>query len=542
MEVEKLVEITDAESIVVKTLGVGKENAKDKSGIKVTAKEQTQEKTKSKKEDIVNSKSGLEANFQKGILGFDQIDVDKITVHKGIIDEKLDKTKIQNLKLLLISQFDPKLSVITVAPAVKNAAEYDQTKLDMNYRVLEGRYVFTAMKELYTEGKTFKSLDLGKVMCVVLNNPGVIAANYANMRQRHLSDQYTSHINIQDFVKLFKRIHDAIKDRNQAIDIVKNSMLTFNFHKDDVTAVSRISKWSEPNLVMIIEVFDYFENFQSLDSENKKTSHLMKSGKKLPVPKLTFHRLAKIEEDKFQEMAQQVITRDISLGDVATWSFNLNKLAEVKQQSLEIAQEVLGEGSQYETFEDLEGDFPSKFVDEKLVEFSKSVKGNGFKTGDRMRLENYVYQVVKDDEHHGSSGTIEFVEMDSVSSSFFQDASCVVLNSKHLSGQCVEYFVEKVSKTTSSLLIVCKSQSEYHQAIEIIQALEDKHDETKLLSLIVKDPSIQSNEEKDVSSCNLVYVVLKGKFVIKNPPLKLMYEGLSVCLKDVVQQITPQVF
>ena len=226
VELRHLVKITENGSEIIKSFQAGEKNA----SVKITGKKASKDQ-EAKKETVVNSKSGLEANFQKSILGFEQIDVDKISPHKGIIDEKLERKKIEALKPLLISQFDPKLSVITVAPSVKTADEYHKNDPDTTFKVLEGRYVLMAMKELYGEGRTFKGLESGRVMVVIVNTPGVIAANYTNFRQKHLSDQQTSHINIQDFVKLLKRIKDVIKDTNQAVEIVKNNMLTFNFHK-----------------------------------------------------------------------------------------------------------------------------------------------------------------------------------------------------------------------------------------------------------------------------------------------------------------------
>ena len=539
-DVRKLKEITKSESVVLKAIKSGKIIPQKASG-----KSSSKEQVENKKESIVNSKSGLEANFQKGILGFEQIDAEKITTHKGVINEKLDRNKIESLKRLLNSQFDPKLSVVTVAPCVKTAAEYDKTNPDVTYKVLEGRHLFTAMKELYSEGKSFKGLEEGKVMVVVLNNPGVIAANYANFRQRHLSDQYTSEIHIQDFVKLFKRINDVIKDRNQAVEIVKNSMITFNFHKDDVTALCRIAKWAEHNVSKLIEILDFFENFQSLDSEKKKKSNaqLMKSGRKLPVPKLTFHRVAKMKEENLLEIGQQFLDREITLTDLATWSLNLSKLDEVKQQCLEIAQEVVGRDDVYDVFEDLEKNFPVELSDAKLVGFSKSVKGDGFKTGDRMRLEKYIVSTVTSDGNNNENhGTIDFVEMESLSSSFFSEADCVILNSDVLYCDCLEYFMKKIFLTNASLVIICKSQAEYHLSIENIQALKDQEDEHfKLFSLVVKDHSVKSNEGHEISSCGLIFVVLTGRLCIQNPPLKLSYEGLSLCLGEIVEQVSPQV-
>jgi len=495
---------------------------------------------------IVNSKCGLEANIQKGILAFELIDVDKISVHKGIINERLDRQKIESLKQVLTSQFDPKLSVITVAPSVKTASEYDQNKQDTTFKALEGRHFLTAMKELYAEGKSFNGLEKGQIMAVVINCPGVVAANYVNMRQTYLSEKHSKKINIQDFIKLYKRIDDVIHERSRAIELVKNSMLMFDFHKDDCTAVSRICKWSEGSLLKIIELFEFYENFQSLDSVNaegvtvKGMALLMKAGKKLSVKKLPFHRIAKIPEENLTEMANKVISREISLLDMATWSFKNLQLENVKQQCVEISKEILDANDEVEDFEDLVKMLPDDFSDAKLVEFSDSVKGDTFKTGSRLRLENHILESFGEKLNNNlkEGGMIQFVETDNLHSSFFDDANTVILNSKLLEPDCIDYFVKKV-RSKMALLIICKTQVEFHNAIAIIQSHESEGDVVKLYSVVVKDSKVKVSESSEISGCGILFLIIMGDFAIKNPPLLMYHEGLSQCLDKIVQQITP---
>ena len=539
-ELLKLIEISETESLVVKSMKTGSKKVNNKEKVAGTSNSKDQSETK--KAEVINSKAGLEANFKTHVLGFEQVHIDRISIHKGIIDEKLNRRKIESLKSVLISQFDPKLSVVTVAPAVKTAAEYEKENPNVGYKVLEGRYMITAMQELYREGKTFIGLEPGKVMVVILNTPGVIAANYANLRQRHLSEKYMSQVKIQDFVKLLKRISDVIKDRNQALDIVKSNMICFDYHKDDITALGRISKWSDHSLQKLIEVFEFFENFQALDSSGRKKSHAkdMKLGKKLSVPKLTFHRIAKIEKENFLEMAQKVLDREISLAELATWSMNLNKLDDLRQQCLDIAQQVTGDDVGYKAFEDLEAKFPVEFNAEKLAYFSKSAKGETFKTGDRMRLERHVEDAISN--NNVKSGTVEFHDMENVSSSLFNESNCIILNSKGLSVECLEYYLVKVSDSNSSLIILTKSQEEYHEAIEVSQTFKNKnYDNLQIITLVVKDPSVKYTGDTNLDSCGLVFVILTGYFTINIPPLQVFYVGLTYCLKEILKQVVPKV-
>ena len=138
-------------------------------------------------------------------------------------------------------------------------------------------------------------------------------------------------------------------------------------------------------------------------------------------------------------------------------------------------------------------------------------------------------------------GMIEFVDSDNLSSSFFRYADCVILNSTFLSDECMQYYVKHISQSSASLAMICKSQKEFHQCIVNIKAQDDQEVEQKVFSLIVKDFHVMKGNEDPEISTGIGFVVLSGSLEIKNPPMKMFYEGLSHCLEDVVQQVTPQV-
>ena len=224
---------------------------KDKTKLKADLAENKE----AKRQTILTNTSGLESNYQKGILGFQMIEADKISIHKEIINEDLDRNKVDTIEASLIDTFDPKLSVIYVTPVLRSGEKYVPNR-ETQYKALDGRHLLTAIKNIYHSGKTLKGLEPMKVMAVVVRNEGVIAANYANMRTRYLNEQHTSHVLIQDFLKLYRRIYETTHDREQSVEIVKNSMLLFNFLKDDVTALGKMSKWSDGALQVAIEMSD----------------------------------------------------------------------------------------------------------------------------------------------------------------------------------------------------------------------------------------------------------------------------------------------
>ena len=228
------------------------------------------ENKETKRQTILTANKGLETNYQKGIVGFDMINVDKISIHKGVINEEIDTKKVDSLVKSLLLHFDPTLSVIYVTPTLKRDEKYDKSDKQLNYKALDGRHLLTAIKAIYSLGKSLKGLDPNMVMVVVLDSPGIIAANYANMRHRFLKDKYSSKVLIQDFVKLYLRIYDVTHDKDQSLEIAKNAMVSFDFQKDDVTAIVRMTKWSHSTLQLASEIFEAYESFQTLEGMSSK--------------------------------------------------------------------------------------------------------------------------------------------------------------------------------------------------------------------------------------------------------------------------------
>ena len=232
------------------------------------------ENKETKRQTILTANKGLETNYQKGIVGFDMINVDKISIHKGVINEEIDTKKVDSLVKSLLLHFDPTLSVIYVTPTLKRDEKYDKSDTQLNYKALDGRHLLTAIKAIYSLGKSLKGLDPNMVMVVVLDSPGIIAANYANMRHRFLKDKYSSKVLIQDFVKLYLRIYDVTHDKDQSLEIAKNAMVSFDFQKDDVTAIVRMTKWSHSTLQLASEIFEAYVGFIQSSSDPSQIQKL----------------------------------------------------------------------------------------------------------------------------------------------------------------------------------------------------------------------------------------------------------------------------
>ena len=132
--------------------------------------------------------------------------------------------------------------------------------------------------------------------------------------------------------------------------------------------------------------------------------------------------------------------------------------------------------------------------------------------------------------------------MENVSSSLFNESNCIILNSKGLSVECLENYLVKVSDSNSSLIILTKSQEEYHEAIEVSQTFKNKnYDNLQIITLVVKDPSVKYTGDTNLDSCGLVFVILTGYFTINIPPLQVFYVGLTYCLKEILKQVVPKV-
>ena len=155
-DLRSFVDIANSDTGVLPEVDKQKSNGQTK--VKKTAIAENKE---SKRQAILNT--GLESNFQKGILGFEKISVDKITIHKGIINEDIQRKKVESIQSSLLTTFDPKLAVIYVAPVLKSGEKYFPT-VDSKYKALDGRHLISAIKNIYDSGKILRGLENGKIM------------------------------------------------------------------------------------------------------------------------------------------------------------------------------------------------------------------------------------------------------------------------------------------------------------------------------------------------------------------------------------------
>ena len=529
-ELKELLEVANKDSGLLPV--IDKSKSKDQADSRTAiakSKEIIAENKENKRYTVLTAKSGLESHFQKGILGFEMISVDKITIHKGIINEEIDRSKVESIQSSILLQFDPKLSVIYVTPVLKDGDTYAPGQ-DTQFKALDGRHLLTAIKNIYQSGKTLKGLEINKVMAVVVNNPGVVSANYANLRHRFLSSQHSSQILIQDLLKLYMRIVDITHDRDQALEIVKNAMVSFNFQKDDVTALGKMSKWSESALKLAIEIFESYETFQSLDSDSSRKSNLQKRGGRLAVPKLVFHRIAKLKEASLFKGGKEVLDRKMKLAELADWSMNMAKLDDIKVQVMDISRDMCGD--LYESYEELTKDF-GEVNDSSLMKFSKSAQGQGFKTGDRLRLEQFVSSTLRKDAPDIPEKT-SFEDINNISSDRLSIADLIVLNAKTHTQSSISYYLKK----QTGLILVCHTQSMFHQVMRTV-CTSDPNQNTKLFTIVVRNEENLVVEENTEGS--FTFLILTGQFEILHPPLRTFYDDLQSALSEMATAVTPEV-
>ena len=497
------------------------------------AKADIAENKETKRQTILTAKTGLESNFQKGIIGFEMIPVDNITSHKGIINEDLDRRKVESIMNSILLQFDPKLSVIYVSPVLKDGEMYPSAGAgqETQFKALDGRHLLAAIKNIYASGKSLKGLESKKVMAVVVKNPGVIAANYANLRHRFLSGQHSSEVLIQDFLKLYRRIFDITHDKDQALEIVKNTMVSFSFQKDDVAALAKMSKWSIGALQMATEIFESYETFQSLDSDSNRKSNIMKRGGRLPVPKIAFHRIAKLSEADLFKLGRDVLDRKIKLVELANWSMQLARLDNVKEQVIDISRDVIGE--RYETYNELTKDF-AEFNDSSLTQFSKAAHGPGFKTGDRLKLERFVNATLMKETTNTQEKT-SFEDINDISSEKLSVADLIILNANSHTQSSITYYTKK----QTGLLILCHTQSMFHDVMRTVGTVSDENQNPKLFTIVAR---VEENfVVEECTNGGLIFLVLTGKFDILHPPLPTFFDDLQSALSEIATIVTPQV-
>lgn len=369
-------------------------------------------------------------------------------------------------------------------------------------------------------------------MAVVVNNPGIIAANYANLRHRFLADQFRSQVLVQDFIKLYRKILNLTHDQEQSVEIVKNTMMSFNFQKDDVGALVKMSKWSEGALQFACELFEHYETYQSLDSDSLRKSNLQKSGRRLSVPKLSFHRISKVEEGDLMELGRDVLDRKMKLSELSEWSLKKTKLVKIKEQVMDISRAFTGEN--IESYDDLSQEFDD-FNDEALMKFSKATLGEGFKTGDRVRLEKFVANAIRQ-ETPENDDMASFENIEDISSDKLAKADLIILNSKSHTDTSISTFLDK----KTGLIIVCPSQSMFHNVLRTVFNSPFQNQSDQIVTVIAgrddDDVVIEDGTEG-----GLTFLVLAGKFDIINPNLKTSFYNLQSALSEMVAAVTPEV-
>ena len=485
------------------------------------------ENKETKRQTILTANKGLETNYQKGIVGFDMINVDKISIHKGVINEEIDTKKVDSLVKSLLLHFDPTLSVIYVTPTLKRDEKYDKSDKQLNYKALDGRHLLTAIKAIYSLGKSLKGLDPNMVMVVVLDSPGIIAANYANMRHRFLKDKYSSKVLIQDFVKLYLRIYDVTHDKDQSLEIAKNAMVSFDFQKDDVTAIVRMTKWSHSTLQLASEIFEAYESFQTLEGMSSKKKKEKKLNLRLPIPKLSFHRIAKLKEADILEVGRDVLECKIKFSDLSKYSVDTVRLENIKNQVIEITKELTGE--EFEDYAELSQTY--KNVDnERLSDFLFAGQGPGYKTGDRIKLERYMKSVL--------NCVVENVEMkttyekiDDISSDKLSSGDLIILYANH-TDKMTNYFL----RMEIPIIFVCRTQKMLHQILKTI-FMGDGEEKVEVSTVVAKD---SENKVMDGNvQGGLTYLIIAGEF--ESAPLKVLFDSLQAALSDTVDAILQEV-
>ena len=130
-------------------------------------------------------------------------------------------------------------------------------------------------------------------------------------------------------------------------------------------------KWPVLSLSKLCSVLKLYESYQTKDAMHlaKKQSSKVMKGSTVPIPHNLFRKIAKMSVEYFDTVSDKIVTRDVSLKEVAENYETLT--ARTKTMSL-----ILKEVPVNYTEEELRSMYPSKFTEHILDAFSGAVIGD----------------------------------------------------------------------------------------------------------------------------------------------------------------------
>ena len=480
----------------------------------------------------IKDEEGVEKAFVDSFVGRADVKIENISISKTLCF-KLNPFKVDGIAREMKSRFDPSKIHLTVAPA--EPEKFDPKRLAENkYVVVAGNHSLAALKQLDKTGhmRNLVSMGEGLVNCYIVNtkNPAVIC--YGTLRSNDLDAKFAREPTVHDLLFVFNTLKAAL-NLEEAIKVVMRYAALLAIGPDEVTALKKICSWEPDTFANLLNVVQIFEKYETIDSKNHGNQARLLRGEPMPLSKVLFKRLAKVDTHYFDENVQSILDKQLALKDLVT---NFETLKE-HDRLVEIILQLTG----YQSIAELRILFPGpgNFEMEDILEYRGATTGpKGNTKGEK--LENHCKSVLSQ-QSTGKQSVISFeVIEDSKVSVTMNDFTLVVVNMKTDDmNEVMEVFAcilkSEGKDKLKSVLILFGSEIGQSSALSYIR--NQKLPGGCLVSQILFD-SVSSRKVDGKVHENLKFGILISKTEIVAPPLAIYNQDLSN-LKNVVSKICP---
>ena len=486
------------------------------------------------KDQEINDDSGVEKSFISRYFGRADVKLEKLSLSDKI------SIPVNDLKVLAISnsmlqRFDPSLVNFTVYPA--DPDNFDKNNLEKNdYKIIHGIHRFLALKKLEKKGDLQKLPYMQDkiVTCFLVNVYTDTEVVYGNIRGNDLASKFQRQPYIHELVFIFESFKKANNNNSsKALELIVRFAKLLLAHPDEITALRKISTWSDQSFQSLVSVLKKFEMYETMDCEDnldRKNSRLLR-GEKMKLTKEMFILLGKCDQEYFKDNAHKVIKKEISLKCL------LESVKKVLQTNK--TKKLVTTLTNYKSTENLEKMFPGKFTEEKIERFSGAeIEKNKYNQKGKL-LKKYCESVLEEQDSECEPVKYEYIEdLSEVKLEVVEVSDIVVLNlSKVEPGFAIDAIdiILKTSKASHSLLLLFEIDRAYTDALSYISTFSLPQGITfKSVFFEIDRPKIEQGFIN-----NAVYGILLGKVRTFGPSVKIIHGNVERSLADFISAISP---
>ena len=484
----------------------------------------------------LEDEGGLEKLYQNSLCGLAHIPLDNISVCPEM-KSKMNPFRVQFIKNSMKKRYNPAISVLVVCPV------NDEKKIDAThdkFYVVQKVKCLAAFKELDKVGE-FKDLyghNDRKVLCYILktNKPEVM--HYANLSENYISGQFASKVLPQDILHHFHCLTKKDKSVN-AIKVVERMNRLCCLRSEDCTALERICKWSSNGFAAFMLVLENFELYGTTDANGPGHAKKIELGLKNNIPNVLMRSLGKCSEEFFTENHHQVLSKSMSLKELADRNHDVLQMQKLFK--------VLSKIAKYVPIETLQNLHPGKFDEDKLGDYIGAIYDEKVKNQKAVELEEYYERVISKPNTEIEK-PVEFSVYSRVEDIFHNeelvDSDLIIYNIAKLDSDIINNIFNTVlgsDEEFRAAVLLFPSEQKYYEVLKFLRSQQAK---TKMIKDIEIVPLLFNKDLKKGEATrigeNIHYGLLFGKFRLIKSPLLVHYTNLSQVSKVVACICPPQ--